>query len=135
MRTEKHSYNSYGRIDGVFPCRCQHECPSIISIMVFSSSLLWLYICSCTHMMSIVYLAADAVSSGNWFIVSNVLILKIVVYVSKYEGYSIYLSIYYAFLSISPFYYLLPSTLEKRIFAQNTFIINTISIYRSNSLK
>ena len=39
----------------------------------------------------------------------------------------------YASLGISTFYYLLTSTLRKRIFAQKIITINTISVYRSNS--
>ena len=41
----------------------------------------------------------------------------------------------YASLGISPLYYLLNLRKKKIIFAQNIYTINTISIYKSNSIK
>ena len=44
----------------------RQKCPSFTTLL-----------CSCTHMMSILCLASDAVSFGNWFIVFKVLTLNI----------------------------------------------------------
>ena len=63
LRTETPSYISYDGIDGVFPCKYWDD------VLVIHMSIL----CS----------VADAMSSGNWFILFKVLIyLWIILYIS-----------------------------------------------------
>ena len=42
-------------------------------------SLLWMYLCSCMHIMSMLWSIAEAVSSGSWPILFEVLMLNITI--------------------------------------------------------
>ena len=73
MRTEMHSYTSNVSIDRVFHTDAQ---PQPVS-GYFNSSSLWQYLWSYMYIMSILCSAADAVSSGSWFIVFTDPTLKV----------------------------------------------------------
>ena len=45
----------------------------------FISSLLWWYLCSCMHTMSMLWSTADAVSSSSWPILFEVLMLNVTI--------------------------------------------------------
>ena len=75
-RTEKRLYIFNGSIVEVFPCKYREKYLSMTGIMMFSSSL-WQYPCSCTHIMSLLSLAADAVNSVSWFILFKIQMLNI----------------------------------------------------------
>ena len=59
-----------------FPCRCRDKHPSIASIMVY---LPYEGICSCMHIMSMLWSIIDAVSSGSWLILLKVLTLNVAI--------------------------------------------------------
>ena len=50
-----------------------------LSISWYLTSLLWMYLCSCMHIMSILWSIAEAVSSGSWPILFQVLTLKVAI--------------------------------------------------------
>ena len=77
VRTEKHSYTSYGDMDEVFHADAKKNVHLFVISWYFNSISLWQYLYSCTHIMSIIFSAVDSVSSVSLFIVYEVLKLNI----------------------------------------------------------